>query len=687
MVSLRHKTICIIMVILTFAVMVGTVVATGLSVQYDIAVGSVCTEDIYAPRTIVDSVTTNARRKAAADSVEDVYAIDQGLTDSAVEKVNKALSSIYSAREKLSESESNQDALIQLPVFIENNTYLSKDSFNAALDLTSASYEILAKTTPKVVDEIMTLGVTDVEIGLEAVKNKLIQSTASGTVYNIALELCEGAICENKTYDPIATQASRDNAASLIPESTYLKNQIICRSGEIITEAQYAILSDLGYVKGEGNIDIFHTVSFISLLLLALGLIVLYYIFIGTKEINATPFITTSICSLLCLLGSFIIFFAAKSSSLVMYLMPLSMIPALISLLLNSNLAMVVNVIIAILAGIQSNDISLAVAIIVAGSATGYFFSRVRRRSHLLPATIYTALAYGICHAALFIDTSRNIGEIFIVFALALAGGFLGGILTIGTIPFWESGFDVITPMKLGELSNPEHKLLKKLLLKAPGSYHHSLTVANMADSAAEACGANALLARVGAYYHDIGKLENPHYFKENQFGDLNPHDLLDPRDSASIITKHVSDGINLANQYHLPSAVKDIIRQHHGTTTVSFFLHKARETDPEVDSAIFTYPGPAPIGKEATIIMLADACEAAVRAMREHGDVDVEKVVNNIVTSRIAEGQLSGSSLSFADLDKVKASFVLTLEQYFHKRILYPENKEEDKKETKENG
>ena len=206
-----------------------------------------------------------------------------------------------------------------------------------------------------------------------------------------------------------------------------------------------------------------------------------------------------------------------------------------------------------------------------------------------------------------------------------------------------------------------------------------------MADSAAAACGANALLARVGAYYHDIGKLENPHYFKENQFGDLNPHDLLDPRDSASIITKHVTDGVALAHQFRLPSAVKDIIRQHHGTTTVSYFLHKAREIDPDTDTAIFTYQGPAPISREATIIMLADACEAAVRAMREHGDVDVKKVVDNIVSTRISEGQLSSSSLTFQDLDKVKASFVQTLEQYFHKRILYPQNKEE--KEIEKNG
>lgn len=230
--------------------------------------------------------------------------------------------------------------------------------------------------------------------------------------------------------------------------------------------------------------------------------------------------------------------------------------------------------------------------------------------------------------------------------------------------------------MKLGELSNPEHKLLKKFLLKAPGSYHHSLTVANMADAAAEAIGANALLARVGAYYHDIGKMENPCYFKENQFGDENPHDALSPEESAKIIIRHVSDGARLASSYRLPSIVRNIIIQHHGTTTTSYFLYKAREKDANVDPLLFTYDGPKPESKEATVIMLADACEAAVRAMREKGYEDVSEIVDNIVSSRVSEGQLSKSQLTFSDLDLVKAAFVKTLEQYFHKRIIYPQNK-----------
>lgn len=676
MISLRKKFVCFLIIFITFCITVGTVIASGLPQQYEINVGQVCPEDIYASRNIIDTVTTRERKNKAKESVEDVYVTDSGLTDSALEKVNKALSSIYTARENKAE----QSLLPETAVFIENDTYLSSASFDKALNLSPPGYEALAKATPTVVESVMSKGVTDTTLGLEECQNQLLSLNLSNTVLSIALELCQGAICENKTYDPIATEAQREVAANAVTNVSYMKNQVIARRGEIITEAQYAMLSELGFVKGKANIDLFHSLSVAILLILVFALVIVYYIFIGQSEISTTHMTTTVICCILCVIAAIIIFISSKGGDKLIYLMPLAMVPALVSLLLSANLATIVNILVSVLAGIQTNDLSVAMALVIAGSCTSYLFSKVARRSQLLPATGISALSYAFSYSAIYIDTAKNIPNILLVFALALLGGFLGGILTIGTIPFWEGIFDVITPMKLGELSNPEHKLLKKLLLKAPGSYHHSLTVANMADAAAAECGANALLARVGSYYHDIGKLEDPLYFKENQFGDLNPHDLLDPEKSAEIILKHVSNGAHLASQYHLPSAVKDIIMQHHGTTTVSYFLHKARQIDKNVDPALFTYPGPTPVSKEATIIMLADACEAAVRAMRDNGDVDVAKVVDSIVSARISEGQLSSSQLTFSDLDMVKASFVKTLDQYFHKRILYPQNTPEEK-------
>ena len=673
--TLRQKILCICIIVLTFITLVGTVIAAGLSTQYDITVGGVCPEDIYATRTITDTVTTQERKAAAALRVEDVYVTDFDAIDRAIDKANEALSDIRKARELPRDEETGE--VIEA---IDNTTYLSDRAFTAALEITASQFELLAENVPLILEDVMVNGVTKKDEGVEKFDEAFkALGNISDRVANIAYELSKGAISVNKTFSQEETDKQKEVAASLVSNVTYMKNQVIARKGEIITPAQHAMLKELGFVKGAIQIDIFHTVSVISLLLLTMGLVILYYMTIGKKDVSTTETIATIICSSLTVIGSFIILFAIKSGEGLIYLMPLSIIPALISLLLGSNLSCMVNIVTATLAGIQTNDLSVTLSLILAGAATGYIFSRVRRRAHLLSATALSSLAYALSYSAIIIDTSKSILDVFLVFAYALSGGFFGGILTIGTLPFWEAIFDVITPMKLGELSNPEHKLLKKLLLHAPGSYHHSLTVANMADAAAEAIGANALLARVGAYYHDIGKMENPLYFKENLFGGDNPHDLLPPEESADILLKHVSDGVRLANAHHLPTAVKNIIAQHHGTTTTAYFLYKAKQDNPEVNPARFTYPGPVPQSKEATIIMLADACEAAVRAMREKGAVDAKEVVNNIVTGRLNEGQLANTSLTFSDLEKVKESFVTTLDQYFHKRIIYPENEKKD--------
>ena len=675
--TLRQKIICIALIIVTFVVLVGTVIATGFSTQYDIAAGNVCPEDIYATRNIVDTVTTEERRKAAADGVEDIYTIDFGKVDLALSTVNSALAYIRNEREEPPES---ADIQSEIPYAVKNETYLSEKNFIAALHLSDSDFELLASNAPDILKKVMTEGVTDTQAGIDYFNAEFAKLNPPRVIVTeLADALCSGAIEVNKTFNSEETQKQKEIAANAVSNITYMKNQVIARKGEIITAAQLAMLREMGFVKGEIQIDVFHTISVMSLLALVIALVVLHYITVGKKEISPNAVITTVICSALTIIGAFIIFFAVKGSENLIYLMPLAIIPALISLLLSGNLSCSVNMITAVLAGIQTNDLSVTLALILAGSATAYVFSRVRRRTHMLSATLISSLAYALSYSAIFIDTSKGIFDVFIVFAYALLGGFFGGVLTIGTLPFWEAIFDVITPMKLGELSNPEHQLLKKMLLKAPGSYHHALTVANMADAAAAAVNANALLARVGAYYHDIGKMEQPIYFKENQFGDGNPHDELPYEESARIILQHVSDGVRLASQHRLPTAVRDIIAQHHGTTTVSYFLYKAKQENPDVDSALFTYPGPAPTTKEATIIMLADACEAAVRAMREKGAVDVKKVVDDIVTARIADGQLASSALTFSDLEKVKASFVQTLEQYFHKRILYPQNEKKD--------
>ena len=256
-------------------------------------------------------------------------------------------------------------------------------------------------------------------------------------------------------------------------------------------------------------------------------------------------------------------------------------------------------------------------------------------------------------------------------------------VLTIGLLPFFESVFSIVTPLKLLEISNPNHPLLKKLLIEAPGTYHHSLMVGNLAEIATEDLGGNALLARAGAYFHDVGKLKRPDLFKENQLSE-NPHDRMTPNLSTVIITSHTNDGVEIATKYKIPLVIKDIIKQHHGTTLVAYFYHKALKLNngEEIKQESFRYAGPKPQTKEAAIVMLADSVEAAVRSMTEKTEDKIQTLIKKIIKDKLDDGQLDKCQLTLADLDTVANSFMRVLSGYFHAREQYPEISDSLKKD-----
>jgi hypothetical protein len=250
--------------------------------------------------------------------------------------------------------------------------------------------------------------------------------------------------------------------------------------------------------------------------------------------------------------------------------------------------------------------------------------------------------------------------------------------------------FDIITTMRLIELSRPESPLLQRLLREAPATYHHSLMVANLAEQAAEAIGANALLTRVGAYYHDIGKMTRPYFFTENQADGMNPHDRLDPQTSAGVIVGHVTDGIELARRYRLPKRVRAFIPEHHGSNQVSFLYHKAVQLagGPDlVEESDFRYPGRKPQSKETALVMLADGCEAAVRSAAPRNAEDVAKIVNHIIDQRVNDGQLNECDLTMQDLAIIRQTFTSALKGTFHPRIKYPEPKKDAQEEKQTAG
>jgi cyclic-di-AMP phosphodiesterase PgpH len=258
----------------------------------------------------------------------------------------------------------------------------------------------------------------------------------------------------------------------------------------------------------------------------------------------------------------------------------------------------------------------------------------------------------------------------------ALVSGAGSGLLAFAGMAMFGHLFRITTVFELRELADPNHPLLRQLLLRTPGTYHHSLLVANLAERAAEVIGADALVARVGAYYHDIGKMRNPTGFIENQQSGVNPHDELDPIVSAGIVAAHVRDGLALAERYHLPPMIREMIPAHHGTSVVKYFYQLAQSRGQNPDEASFHYPGPRPRSKEAAIVMLADGTEASVRSLAEKKPETIRAMVERIVGDRLSEGQLDECDLTLRDITRIKDAFCELLLGVYHERIPYPEDR-----------
>jgi putative nucleotidyltransferase with HDIG domain len=317
---------------------------------------------------------------------------------------------------------------------------------------------------------------------------------------------------------------------------------------------------------------------------------------------------------------------------------------------------------------------------VIGGLAGVYAISRVANRYALMRAGFVVAAANvaGLFTMSLVLGPPLNHTGVWQSYLWAALNGVASTILTIGLLPFFEGLFKIITPMKLIELANPNQPLLNRLLTEAPGTYHHSIIVGNLAEAAVEAVGGDSLLARVGAYYHDVGKCKRPYFFIENQMGmEENPHDRIAPGLSTLIITAHVKDGVEMAKEARLPEPVIDFIREHHGTTVVSYFYWRASENGKGGAPAAeddYRYEGPRPQSKETAIVMLADSMEAAVRALGRPVPARIEHVVRTIIKERLNDHQLDGCDLTLKDLDTIATSFIRVLSGIFHPRIEYPE-------------
>lgn len=350
------------------------------------------------------------------------------------------------------------------------------------------------------------------------------------------------------------------------------------------------------------------------------------------------------------------------------------------TIVFDSRVGFYLTVILSLIVGaLRGNDYTFMAMNFIAGGLSVYTVRDIKNRTQIFRSFLFILIGYTASILAFGLERFAPAESMLIEFAFAASNALISPVLTYGLLIFFERLFNITTDLTLLELSNFDRPLLRELARKAPGTFNHSMTMGTIAEAAAEKIGANALLARVGAYYHDIGKIIEPQGFVENQMNSQNLHENLPPEESAKLIVKHVNEGIDLGRQYKLPQELIDFIPMHHGTTVSTYFYEKAKNLygDDKVNLDDYKYPGPKPNSKETAIVMLADGCESAVRSISDPDALKVENMINNIFNSRLKESQLDDAPITFSDISKMKEAFLSILISQHHRRIKYP--KQED--------
>ncbi len=667
----------IILYIITFIVLYCTLMTGIITRKYDLKVGDIPKSDIKAHREIIDESATEARKKEAEEKVDKQYSLRTDVQKQSEEKIKGFFSSVEKVLAQDKSEEEKAKLIPRAPFKITDAQANKIASMNeqSTKNLESVCIDGLNKAYEAPIEDGNE---QDLKEAKKEYTDFISSSDLSDSEKAIALNFVN-VVEPNFFYDKEKTDELIKETLKQVPPVMIKKNQIVVSEGEPVTAHQLELLGTLGLLSDSASalyIYIALGVLVIIVMYLQYGYIHKYYPAIN-KEFSKIVMIS--------ILNVFPVILARLFGMMSNYIIPLACMPMLITLLLNYKISLVFSMLNVILiggaVGFNPNIIILAILNVVLG---GTLLRKMQQRNDILYSSITVAVLSSILTFSVGTLTTNNFMEILADSTFAAAGAILSGILTIGVLPFFESTFDIVTNAKLLELSNPNNPLLKKLLMEAPGTYHHSILVANLAELAAEQVGGNPLLARIGAYYHDVGKTKRPYFFRENQFGKKNPHDRLKPEVSSKIIISHVKDGSELAKEYNLPKTIHDFIVTHHGETLVKYFYLTVKnnsENPDEVKEEDFKYPGPKPMSKEQGIVMLADSTEAAVRSINEPTEEKIEKMVNNIIDDKLASGQLDNCDLTLRDISKIKKCFLKALNGIHHERIEYPDDNKKEKK------
>jgi len=641
--------------------------------KYNLNPGDIANADIKAPRDTIDQMATKAKEDEVVQQIDKQYTLKTDVSKTAEDNIKNFFQKIIALKDSTVQENDKIAAIKTLNVVKlddEDYKYLLSVSKEDITLFQNKSLEIIGLVYKKNIEEDKA---EDIQAAKNEVENNLNNSSFNRRPRDILNLLITSQIKPNFFYDKEKTDEKIQEAQKNVPKIVIKKNQTIVKEGEPVTESQIELLNELGLLKNSADGDSLYVYFVLGIFVAVILTIEYFYIYKYYRKIfdNTNNLILISIINIISLV-------LARSTALISpYLVPMIFGPIMLTLLLNYKISLVVSLLNCVLiSGVISFKPEVMILAFVSSVLGSTSLRKMQQRNDILLSTAYIALMCAVLTFSTGTLLSNDMMEVLESTAMGGVGILLSGILAIGFLPVFETTFDIVTTVKLLELSNPNSPLLKKLLMEAPGTYHHSVLVSNLAELAAEEIGGNSVLARIGSFYHDIGKTKRPYFFKENQIGKDNPHDKITPNLSTLIITSHVKDGLEMAKEYNLPKVIRDIIAQHHGTTLVKYFYYKMKnspEGGEEVKEADFRYPGPIPESKEAGIIMLADSVEAAVRSISEPTKGKIEEMVNNIIKDKLHSGQLDNCDLTLKDLTKIRQCFLKVLSGIYHERIEYP--------------
>lgn len=661
---------------------------------YDINLFQLSTETIRSEKTVEDPIKTELERERLAAEVAPSYQFVDEIAanqSAVVESLFGYLMDAKSTPEEAEDEDSSEAVMAQLREDLrlietsENGLRLTDEMLDALLSLSTNSLIDVQEELERLLQSYLEQPIR-VE-GVARIRTEIEQDIRRSeqipdNVVLAAVTIGRFGIIPTELINEELTAGQVEQVRNSVEPTRILQGQVLVQEGQVVDREVYRQLELAGMTEEQRNYK--PLLGLLIFVVIAMGLM-MAVMSRSQKDDKGkiTEFLVMVAVITISLALMKLLYAVSENFELVIsFIFPTALAGMLVRLLVNERAAIYVTILISAAAGIMlqsgyssSLQVDVALYILLGGLTAIYLIDRDGGHGRLMQISLAVAgvNALFVAFYLLIGQTQYSWSEIGFYFAAAIFSGLLSGALAIGMLPFFESAFGMLSTMRLIELSNPNHPLLKKILMETPGTYHHSLMVANLADASCEAIGANGLLARVGCYYHDIGKTKQPQFFIENQVNIENPHDRLPPEKSRDIILAHGVQGAEVLRKYKMPKEIVDVAAQHHGTSLLKFFYYKAKETDPEIKEDSFRYVGPKPQTKEIAIICIADSLEAAVRSMKEPTSEKIKKLVDAIVEDKLKDGQFEECDISLKELKKVKAVMCETLNGIFHSRIEYP--------------